>query len=371
MAERVAAPSDREAGSPLVGGTTTTFDAVSDALDRARELADTVLLPAADEVDATATIPDGHFRALADAGLHGLAAPPEAGGPDIGFDEFLAVVETLAGACLTTTFTWMQHHGTVRGLADTANTALRERHLADAVAGRTRCGVAFAGAIPQPPKLWATAVDGGWRLDGVAPLVTGWGLVDLLQVSARDTATADADDEHARVVALLVPARAAEGVTVHPLDLAAANGSRTVRLDVDGWRVPGDAVVAVRSRAEFLAGMLGSARINGCLALGVAGRCAAMVDEAGEPEPTAALRRAVDAARAGLDAALADPSAMPAARATASALAVRAAATLTVAVGSRALVGRHPAQRLAREAAFTLVAAGRPEIRDGLLTLLP
>ena len=52
---------------------------------------------------------------------------------------------------------------------------------------------------------------------------------------------------------------------------------------------------------------------------------------------------------------------MPAARAPASELAVRAAATLTVAVGSRAIVGRHPARRLAREAAFTLVAAGRPE----------
>jgi alkylation response protein AidB-like acyl-CoA dehydrogenase len=340
---------------------------MSDVVDRARELADDVLAPAADTVDATSTIPEGHFRALADAGLYGLAAPPGAGGPDIGFDEFLAVVETLAGACLTTTFTWMQHHGTVRGLADTANAALRERHLADAVRGRTRCGVAFAGAIPQPPKLWATAVGDGWRLDGVAPLVTGWGVVDLLQVSARDTATADADDEHARVVALLVPAHAAAGVTVHPLDLAAADGSRTVRLDVEGCTVGDDAVVSVRSRAEFLAGMLGSARTNGCLALGVAGRCAAMVGEAGEPEPAAALRRAIDTARAGLDAALGDPSAMPAARAAASALAVRAAATLTVAVGSRALAGRHPAQRLTREAAFTLVAAGRPEIRAELL----
>ncbi|WP_433786174.1 acyl-CoA dehydrogenase family protein [Actinomycetospora sp. CA-101289] len=343
---------------------------MSDVLDRAREVAGAVLLPAADEVDATATIPATHFRALADAGLYGLAAPPEAGGPDIGLDEFLAVVETLAGACLTTTFTWMQHHGTVRGLAGTTNATLRERHLADAVRGRTRCGVAFAGAIPQPPKLWATAVEGGWRLDGVAPLVTGWGLVDLLQVSARDAATADADDEHARVVALLVPAHAADGVTVHPLDLAAANGSRTVRLDVDGWFVGDDAVVAVRSRAEFLAGMLGSARTNGCLALGVAGRCAAMVAEAGEAVAAAALREALDAARDDLDAALAEPTAMPAARAAASALAVRAAATLTVAVGSRAMVARHPTQRLAREAAFTLVAAGRPEIRAELLGAL-
>ncbi|MEJ2865192.1 acyl-CoA dehydrogenase family protein [Actinomycetospora flava] len=339
---------------------------MGDVLDRAREVAADVLAPAADEVDRTSTIPEGHFRALADAGLYGLA-----GSDDVAFDDFVGVVETLAGACLTTTFTWMQHHGVVRGLPATTNTALRERHLADAVRGTTRCGVAFAGAIPQPPKLWATEVDGGWRLDGVAPLVTGWGIVDLLQVSARDAATADADDEHARVVSLLVPATAADGVTVHPLDLAAANGSHTVRLDVDGWFVGADAVVATPTRAAFLAGQHFSARINGCLALGVAGRCASLVAEVGEPDAAAALRKALDAARDDLDAGLADAPRMAPARAAASALAVRAAATLTVAVGSRAIVGRHPARRLAREAAFTLVAAGRPEIRDELLGVLP
>ncbi|GAA4874060.1 acyl-CoA dehydrogenase family protein [Actinomycetospora straminea] len=352
---------------------------MGDVLDRAREIAADVLLPAADEVDATATIPEAHFRALADAGLFGLAAPPEHGGPDVAFDDFLGVVETLAGACLATTFTWMQHHGSVRALAATGNDALRERHLAAAVAGTTRCGVAYAGAIPQPPLLWATRVDGGWRLDGTAPLVTGWGLVDLLQVSARDAATADADDAEARIVTVLVPASAPAGVTVHPLDLAAANGSRTVRLQVDGWAVGDDAVVATPTRAQFLAGQHASARVNGCLALGVAGRCAALVEEvlveageeAGGEAVAATLRKALDAARDDLDAALADPDAMPAARAAASALAVRAAATLTVAVGSRAIVGRHPARRLAREAAFTLVAAGRPGIRAALLDVLP
>ena len=340
---------------------------MGDLLDRARDVAADVLLPAADEVDETATIPEGHFRALADAGLYGLAA-----WDDVPFEDFLGIVETLAGACLATTFTWMQHHGVVRGLAGTTNAALRERHLAGAVRGTTRCGVAFAGAIPQPPKLWATRVDGGWRLDGVAPLVTGWGIVDLLLVSARDAATAEADDDadRARIVSVLVPARAAPGVTVHPLDLAAANGSRTVRLDVDGWSVGDDAVVATPTRAEFLAARHPGARVNGCLALGVAGRCAALVEEGGEPGTAEALRKALGAVRDDLDAGLADAARMPAARAAASELAVRAAATLTVAVGSRAIVGRHPARRLAREAAFTLVAAGRPEIRTELLGAL-
>ena len=56
------------------------------------------------------------------------------------------------------------------------------------------------------------------------------------------------------------------------------------------------------------------------------------------------------------------------ARAAASALAHRAAGALVVAAGSRAVLDGHPAGRLVREAAFTLVAAGRAEIRADLLT---
>ena len=59
---------------------------------------------------------------------------------------------------------------------------------------------------------------------------------------------------------------------------------------------------------------------------------------------------------------------MATARAAASALAHRAAGALVVAAGSRAILDGHPAGRLVREAAFTLVAAGRAEIRADLLT---
>ena len=58
---------------------------------------------------------------------------------------------------------------------------------------------------------------------------------------------------------------------------------------------------------------------------------------------------------------------MAAARAAASELAHRAAGALVTAAGSRAILDGHPAGRLLREAAFTLVAAGRAEIRADLL----
>ena len=58
----------------------------------------------------------------------------------------------MAGGCLATTFTWVQHHGVVRALSETENVPLRDELLPDAVAGRVRAGVAFAGVVPDPPR---------------------------------------------------------------------------------------------------------------------------------------------------------------------------------------------------------------------------
>ena len=339
-------------------------------LERARQLAENVLYPAAADVDAFGVIPPSHFTALAKAGLYGIAAPPPAAGQDGGPADLPAITEVLASACLATTFIWMQHHGTVRTLASTTRTDLRERYLTAAMTGTLRCGVALAGALPDPPRLWATRQADGYRLDGDAPLVTGWGLVDLLQVTARDTTTAHVSDEHAAIITVLLDARPAPGLTAHPLPLLAADASNTVRLRFDGVHVSDDRVTGQTTRSTFLAGMSASSRMNGSLALGVAGRCIRLVAATGRSTVGRQLGDQLDAARADLDSGLTDPARLPAARAAASELAHRAAGALVVAAGSAGILDRHPAGRLLREAAFTLVAAGRDEIRTDLLARL-
>jgi alkylation response protein AidB-like acyl-CoA dehydrogenase len=88
--------------------------------------------------------------------------------------------------------------------------------------------------------------------------------------------------------------------------------------------------------------------VNGSLALGVARRCAALLE-------SSALVAELDARREALD--HGSPEAMPEERARASELALRAATTLVVSGGGRSIAMDHHAQRLAREAIFLLLFA--------------
>ena len=133
--------------------------------------------------------------------------PREAGGLGLDLRAICAVAEELASGCLATAFVWIQHRGLVMTLAaDGTPAALRDRWLGSICQGKVRGGIALTGLIPGPPLLRAQPAAGGWRLDGEAPWVTGWGLIDLLLVQARGPQDS--------VVTLILDAAAQPGLTV-------------------------------------------------------------------------------------------------------------------------------------------------------------
>jgi alkylation response protein AidB-like acyl-CoA dehydrogenase len=321
-------------------------------IEKAVQISAELLFPAAISVDASDRVPAGHLDVLASEGFYGLAGPPASGGPDADLPAIWSIVEILAGGCLATTFVWMQHHSAVRALAG-APDLLRARWLEPLCRGSRRAGVALAGALPGPPLLRARQVAGGYVLDGTAPWVTGWGMIDVLYTAARD----DQDN----VVAVLLAAEAGPTLTAESLRMVAVTASSTVQLRFDGHFVPADSVTGISPHRQWLDRDPMRLRANGSLALGVAARCCTMIG----PSPLdGALRARRDALNTGL------LESMPAARAGASDLAMQAAAALVAVTGSRAiLAGEHP-QRLAREALFLLVFASRPAIKGILASRL-
>jgi alkylation response protein AidB-like acyl-CoA dehydrogenase len=238
--------------------------ALGDVLAAARRLADDVLFPDAMRVDGLDVLPAAHLDALAAEGLYGAPVPAEAGGLGLDVRATCAVAEELAGGCLATAFVWFQHRGLVMTLAaEGTPAALRDQWLGPACQGKVRGGIALTGLIPGPPRLRAWPAGGGWRLDGEAPWVTGWGLIDLLLVVARGP-----DDS---VVSLILDAAAQPGLTVCRQRLTAVNASVTVRLGFDGVAVPAERLAGQAPFDRAVSLRPDRQGINGSLALGVAG----------------------------------------------------------------------------------------------------
>ena len=323
-------------------------------IDLARKLTREVLLPAAMDVESSRVIPRSHLDVLAASGFYGMAGPREYGGLGLDYAVACQVLEIMAGGCLSTTFVVLQHHGAVRAVAGSADASVRERWLRPLCAGKRRAGLALGGTIPGPPTLRAEPVSGGYVFDGTSPWVTGWGYIDTLHAAARDPG--------GNVVWGLLDVSPQAPLSVEPLDMVAVMASQTVRANFHSYFVPADRITSSMPLSEWQVRDAAGLRSNGSLALGVAGRCCALIG----PSP---LDGELSRARAALD--MATAQAMPAARAAAAELAIRAASALVVASGSRSILASSQAQRLAREAVFLLVFGTRPAIKEHLSRLFP
>lgn len=316
-------------------------------LERAQHLADDLLFPRALASDRSPLVPADLLDALAAEGFYGLTGPEAAGGMGLADRrDIWAAVERLASGCLTTTFVWAQHLGTVTAVA-AAGGALREDWLGPMCRGGVRAGVAFSALRrPGPPALVASPADGGWALDGSAPWVSGWGRIDVIRVAAR---------YGDQIVWGLIDVETAPTLRVEPLQLVALNATGTVTLHFEGHHVPASRVIRLQSFDEWQERDREGLRLNGSHALGVATRCVQLL---GEPS----AMNAIETARTELDAATVES--LPAARAGAAALAMRMAERLVISGGGRSLLLSSHAQRLAREALFLLVFGQTPAIRS-------
>jgi hypothetical protein len=313
-----------------------------DLVAAARRIAEEVLLPDAEAVDAAERVPASHLLALDDAGITGLAVT----GPSLA--DRVDVTAALAGGCLASAFVWLQHQGALGPVAAAPGPV--SRFAGDLASGRTRGGVVIT-AVRGPHPLRLQGEPGSWTISGSALWVTGWGIADVLRVAA-------VADDGAITTALI---DVGQGMRADPAPLVAANASATVTLTFDAVPVPQDRLIDAVSWDDWAAADAAGLAGNGALALGVAGRAAVSAG-------SAALIADVAGARADLLAASVEE--LPGARAACNALAVRAAAALAVQDGGRSVIRGSRADRLLREAHFLLGFGARPAIRADLLRRL-
>jgi len=159
------------------------------AIDEIRDIAETVFRPNAEAADRESPTANGvlaaNIRLLADRGYFGLAIDTHYGGMGAGDFTRREFTEVIAAACGVTAFTQQQFHAGGGFVGGAVNEEMRADLLPKFASGELICGVAFSHLRrPGPPIVTATAVDGGYLIDGRAPWVTGWSFIDAFILGA-------------------------------------------------------------------------------------------------------------------------------------------------------------------------------------------
>jgi alkylation response protein AidB-like acyl-CoA dehydrogenase len=217
---------------------------------------------------------------------------------------------------------------------------------------------------------------GGWRIDGEAPWITGWGLIDALVVMARApdgavvTAVVDRPDAQAALRA---------GA---PQSLAVMGATGTVALGFDGLEVSDHDVVGVQTDDGWRGRDRAGSALPPAAPLGIADRAIGLLRERGSDQSASTVagslagdlderRMAADLVAESIAGSMAGGGAIDDDLVAAGAaerdrgldLARRSTDALVAASGGGAMSLEHPAQRLSREATFYLIQAQTADLR--------
>jgi alkylation response protein AidB-like acyl-CoA dehydrogenase len=346
-------------------------------LDCARRIASDVFAPRANQTDQAASPPVENIRLLADAGLLGLMAPVRFGGHGVSGAVLREYTTILAAACGVTTFLQGQHQSACLLIAGGENEALKERLLPEMAAGKRLGAVAFSHLRRSGPPVMRAERDGdSWMFNGIAPWVTGWGVMQEVVLAGT------LPDE--RLLYVVVPLEKSDTMQPSPpMRLCAMNASATVSLACHNLRVGPERYLKTITREQMARNDLGAILGVTPQPIGVATaairllRSLAQQHHSSNLSGTAeALERELtsvrEAVHAWIDRTTAEGYKENALRIRAWCieLGVRAAHAAVAAAGGSANNREHTAQRLFREAMFYTVIAQTRDVQAATLERL-
>jgi alkylation response protein AidB-like acyl-CoA dehydrogenase len=333
-----------------------------------------VLEKRAGEADSSSTWPTASWDALRRCGALGWIIPREFGGSGLDPLELLEGYQRLAGACLTSCFLLSQRDSACRRLRDSGHEALCRELLPPLASGQRFATVGLAQLTTSRqhvrPVLTARLEDGGVRLDGVMPWVTGAPQADHFLTGVV------LDD--GRQMLLVVP-RDAAGMSVGPpMELMALEGSLTAEVRCRDVRLESKWILAGPAERVLAGGRGAGGLETSGLALGLAKSAISYLQKEAEKraewqnratkcaENWQALQEQLRRlAREG-----ADTHAASHLRAKVNTLVLRATQFALAAAKGTGFVRSHPAQRWARQALFFLVWSCPAPALDATLTCL-
>jgi alkylation response protein AidB-like acyl-CoA dehydrogenase len=325
----------------------------------------TRLAAMAAELDRSPKWPAEQLRLCGEYGVYEWFIDPAWGGQGWSEEQVVRGYLALSAACITTTFIITQRTGACRRIAGCDNSLLQQRLLQKLAEGKAFATVGISHLTTShrhvaKPILTAERVAGGFRLNGLAPWVTGGIAADIIVLAA--TLADDAEEDRQLLVA--APTNLPGLRVAEPLPLVGVSSSSTGAVHLDDVDVADEWVIAGPVRHVMASGVGASTGglETSTLAIGLAQSAIDfLLDEASRradlQQPAIALRNEYEQLSEDLLATARGElrASKEAVRQRANSLVLRATqAALAAAKGTGYVIG-HPAGRWCREALFFLV----------------
>lgn len=302
---------------------------------------------------------------IAESGLMKWGLPPEFGGRAVGETDILAAYETLAAACLTTTFVLTQRNAACQRIANSDNEELKAELLPPLCRGESFATVGISHLTTSrqhlaKPPVTAVETESGFVLKGTVPWVTGARAADHL-VSGGTLADG-------RQLLIALPKSLAGVETEPPMRLLALSASQTATVVFNDVAVPRRFLLAgpvehVMRQGGGGAGSLTTSALAVGLTRGILGRLTHEAERRPDLVPIHVALQAewtetsadLYAAATGTKRPTAPTATSESVRQKANSLVLRAAQAYLAASKGAGFVTGHPAERAVREAMFFLV----------------
>lgn len=233
----------------------------------AREFAAGEIRPGAAERDAARTIPGDLLGKVAELGFLGMRVPEAEGGLGLDLPTYLVALEELAWGDPAVALTVALQNGPVAGLLQAAGSTEQRQWLPRLASGEAL----GAWAVAEPDS--GSDLDGlgtrasrdgdGWSLAGRKAWVSHGARADVLLVAART------GEDRSEIGLFVVPAGAQGLKAGEPLNTLGMRASQTVDLELDGVRLPGDALLGGASEGRALLASVARESRLGVAALGI------------------------------------------------------------------------------------------------------
>lgn len=347
------------------------------ALDIAKRFLQEEIVPKAQEIDQHAAAIREAVDGLCRHELMALKRPAEFGGPAMPEPLFREYQEEIARASGALAFLTTQHQSAVSMIANGENRELAAEYLPHMADGGKLVGIGFSQLRRGgPPMMRAEKVDGGYRLDGTVPWITGWDFFPEFLIGA-----ALPDGQAVFGVVPLVDVAGQIKVSP-PMRLAAMETANTVSAEFSGFFMPDERAAFHRPPNWIRNNDQINIALQGHFALGCARAGIDIVQGAGDKRGIGFLQDAAEK----LSQELADCKEATAeaqksvdeettqerlnVRAWAIDLAVRCAHAAITASSGAANSLSHPAQRVYREALVYTVSAQTGPVMEATMARL-